>query len=560
MVLLGSVALYAPLWQGLLRLALVREAARHGSELTIQRIEGGLFDTFHLYGVHGRQEGLVPGSTEPRTDVRIARVDLTPDWSWPRRRQPKRSWLRSITLEGVSGHYDLATTPGLGGQTEVGGTPRSWLGRNAYRFVPESFFVHGGDLLVRRGRYHCRARDLRLSGNHGQPGFLIVRELEIGGPGFQNTFLNRHGETGWQGDRLTVANLELMPEVQASTLTLDGAHLGRRRLDWEATLAVLGGEVRAQGAVNLARTHLGLEVAGTLRQIPVQTVGRLLGLMGNAGGLIAQGNFSFRGDPEDPSAAEMWLAAQATDFRWGRRRWQSLEVQTVVLHRRVQVNKLELRQSRNQLSLRGEFPLPPGGVEANPATSRPWWEAGFSCTVDARLDDLQALSLLVGPRFPALEGRMSVNGTLEASPGHPGIEGYLNVEGSQLTVRGAPVDYLRSTWLFRGDEMQVADLQATHGGDYFTGKWTTRLVGDSKYAGDLRMAVKDRAVYAPALDGVLDLNKVGLGTEDPHAPLALDGSFHGPGPGGEAIFQTAGATAAPVNVPVPTVGDWWRDD
>ena len=387
-----------------------------------------------------------------------------------------------------------------------------------------------------------------------------MRELEIGGPGFQNTFLNRHGETGWQGNRLTVSNLELVPGVQASFLTLDGSHLGHCRLDWEGGLSVLGGEVRAQGAVNIARTHLGLELAGTLHQLPVQTAARLLGLMGSAGGLIEQGNFSFRGDPENPSAAEMWLAAQATDFRWGRRRWQSLEVQSVMLHRRVQVNKLELRQNRNQLSLHGEFPLPSANTEFKPETASPWWEAGFSCTVDAQLGDLHGLSLLMGSRFPALEGRMSINGTLEALHGRAGIEGYLNVEGSELTVRGAPFDYLRSTLLFRGDEMQVADLQATHGSDYFTGKWTTHLVGPSKYAGELRVAVKDRSVYAPALDGILDLNKVGLSAEDAHAPVVLDGSFHGPGPGGEAVFQTTGTTAPPVIVPVPTVGEWWRDD
>lgn len=556
-----SLALYPPPWQALLRAMLVRELARHGSDLTIGRIEGGPFDTFRLYDVRCRQHGLSPDAGVPGADLRIARVELTPDWSLSRRHRNRSSWLQQVVLEGMAGSYDLSSLTGEANQTPAAGGGRSWFGKNLYRFVPANFFVQGDDFLLRRGRYHLRARDLRVVGNQGVAGRLLARELEIGGPGFQNTFLNRQGTTVWQGNRLTITGLDLAPGVRVASLAFDGTHLGRRHVDWEASLAVLGGEVRAQGGINVSRDRkLGLEVSGTLRQLPVQTLARLVGLVGTAGGLVEQGSFSFRGNPEEWGNAEMWLSAQATDFRWGRRRWQNLELQTVVLHRRVQVNRLELRQSHNQLSLKGEFPLPPASVAEQPAFTGRWWEAGFTCTVDARLNDLHALGMLVGPRFPALAGRMSVNGALEALPGRPGIEGYLNVEGSQLAVRGAPLDYLRSTLVFRGEELQVADLQATHGGDYLTGKWTTRLAGASQYAGDLRVAVKDRAVYAPALDGVLDLGKVGLASDDPNAPIRLDGTFHGPGPQGEAVFQTAEATAEPLRVPVPSVGDWWRDD
>ena len=558
--LLAGVILYSPLWQGLLRMALTHEAARHGGELSIGRIKGSLFDTFQLYDVRLRQRGpgAVPGGTG--TDLRVARVDLVPDWSLARHRATRRSWLREITLQGLSGQCDLSPPPGGSKAAGPFGGPRSWLCRNADRFVPGAFLVRSGELLVRRGRYSLRIQGLRINGSRGETGRLMVQELEIGGPGFQNTFLNRHAETGWQGDRLTVTGMDFAPGVRLASLTLDGEHLGRQHLDWEGNFAILGGEIRAQGGINLSRTQIGLEVAGTLRQLPVQSLARLLGLMGSADGLVQQGSFSFRGNPEDSSAAEMWLAAQATDFRWGRRRWQSLELQTVVLHRRVQVNRLELRQSRNRLSLHGEFPLPLPADGTKGTPGHPWWEAGFSCTVDARLDDLHALSQLVGPRFPELDGRMSINGALEAMPGKSGINGYLNVEGGQLMVRGAPLDYLRSTLIFRGDEMQVADLQATRGGDYFTGKWTTRLSGTPQYAGELRVAVKDRAAYTRALDGWFDLDKVGLASADPHAPVQLDGSFHGPGPNREAVFQAAGATVEPMSIPVPTIGEWWRDD
>lgn len=560
---LVSLALFPTFWQMLLRRVLVWETARHGGDLSIRRIEGGPFDTFCLYDVHCRQRGLPSGNAGRGTDLRVARVEFTPDWSFPRRRGPRRSWLQRIVLDGLTGQYDFSSLPTL---APTPAPPPSfgltgWLGRNSSRFVPASFFVRADDFLVRRGRYHACARHLRLDADRNAAGLVLARELEIAGPGFANTFLNRHGATVWQGNHLTVKDVELAPGVRLASAMLDGTQLPARSLDWDATLAVLGGEVRAQGAVRLTGTRLGLELAGTMRQLPVQTVARLVGLVGSAGGLIEQGDFSFRGEPEDWSAAETWLAAQATNVRWGRRQWQSLDVQAVVLHRRVQVNRLELRQSRNRLSLKGEFPLPPAVAAAGkPTPGARWWEAGFSCAVTANLDDLRAFSLLVGPRFPVLDGRMSVNGALEALPGRPGIDGYLNVEGSGLTVLGAPLDFLRSTLVFQGDDLQVADLQATHEGDALSGKWTTRLAGASGYQGELRLAVRDRSIYASALGGVLDLGKIGLGSDDPTAPLNLAGTFHGPGPQGEIVFQNAGTATEPLRVTVPTVGDWWRDD
>ena len=544
-------------WRLLLGMALRWEVERHGGKLTIGRMEGGPFDTFQLYDVRCRQAGEVPPGAVG-TDFRVARVDLTLDWSFLRRGR-NRPWLRQVVLEGLTGRYDLGG--GRKGSGALGAEPpASWLSRHASRLVPAGFFVRAGDFAVQRGAYRLHVRRLRLTGERGTPGFLLAREVEIGGPGFQNTFLNRHGKTLWQSNRLTVTDLELTPGVELASVMVDGAHLDRRRLDWDGTLTVLGGEVRAQGAVNLSRARLGLDVAGTLRALPVQSLARLLGLMGAAGGSIEQGNFSFHGDPEDWASADLWLAVQARDFLWKRRHWESLELQTVVLHRRAQVNRLELRQGRNQLSAHGDFAFPANDANGRPAWTNHWWEAGFSCQVDAKLEDLQSFAVLAGPHFPALVGRTSVNGTLEARPGGTGIDGYLNVEGSQWVIRGAPLDYLRTTLLFKDGLMQVADLQATHGGDYLSGRWTARLTGAADYRGELKVVIKDRALYTPALDGVVDLGRAGLASEDPHAPIQVDGTFQGPGQQGEIVFQPKANSTEPVRLPAPAVGEWWRDD
>ena len=135
---------------------------------------------------------------------------------------------------------------------------------------------------------------------------------------------------------------------------------------------------------------------------------------------------------------------------------------------------------------------------------------------------------------------MSVNGTLEAMPGHPGISGYLNVEGSRLTIQTAPLDYLRSTLLFRGDELSVADVQATRGADYFSGRGAVSLAGALNYRGELRVAVADTDLYASSQGGLAELVKIVLPPAGIAAPLRWEGLFYGPDLEGKPVFLTFG--------------------
>ncbi len=557
LTLVVSALFYPPPWQTLLRGVLVRLAARQGGELTIGRMQGGLFDPIQLYDVCWRRPGSPDGPADSGTDLRVIHAELTLAWPLPWRQKPTASNGQRLVLDGVSGRWDLSTVSGLASST-VQGRSRwdRWVDRLATRLVPTDFFLRGDDLTIHRNRYRLQVRGLRLSATRAATGAILAREVEITGPGFKNTLLNRHGQTLWQGDRLSLNGLDLGPGVRLLNVTLDGTHLRRQRLNWEGTLTAMGGEVRGQGAINFVHPRLALEVAGSLRRMPVAPLARLLGLVGPAGGQVDQGSFSFRGDPENWTAAEMWLTAQATNFRWGQRDWQNLELRATVLHQRIQIHRLELQQSHNRVSLTGECPLfPPGQLAGH------WWEAGFSCNVDARLDDLHAVAQLFGSRLPALDGRMSVNGTLEAMPGRPGINGYLNVEGSRLSIRGAPLDYLHSTLLFRGNELNIADAQATQAEDYFAGRGSVNLVGPVSYQGELRLALADAGLYAPALAGVVDLAKAGLLVDGLRAPVRLEGVFYGPDAAGSTVFLTFGGLARRPGLPSPAGGgDWWGDN
>jgi hypothetical protein len=549
-------------WHAALRWFLTLRAARQGWTLSVGGIEGGLFDATELYNVRCVQRSTEGGALQlppGNTDFQIERAELVLAWRWPWQQRSGTAWVRTLSIEGLRGTCDFTRIPVVEPSPPVLGlvTKNGWrqaasatarrtlescalsltrrIAQLDHWLVPAGVDFRGDDFTLERGRYHLRAAGWRIAAAQDQVDHFAARWVEASGPKSDTTLQGIAGWTYLKGSSLSLGDVDLGGGVHLAHATLNGEHLGHRRLDWDGELRALGGSARGQGAVNFSRPRLALEIAGSLEKMGVGPLAGLLGVSGETGGEVQQANFTFRGDPENWADAEMWLAAEATDFQWGQRRWESLELRGVVIHRRVQVHRLELRQSRNQLSFTGECALPAANETAAtlPALSGTrWWQSGFSCNIDARVDDLHALGQLAGGDLPELRGRMSVNGRLSSHPGASGIDGYLNVEGSSLSIRGAPLDSLRATLLFQGDELDIADLQATRGADYFNGKGTLQIIGPARYKAELHAAVKDLAIYAPAyadlafspqpVSGSLTLDWSGDGM-----PGANSGAFQG---------------------------------
>jgi hypothetical protein len=579
---MASVLLSSAPWHAALRSFLTLRAAHQGWNLRIGAIDGGLFDATELYDVHCTQRRVANAPLPGGTDFHIERAELVVAWGWPWQQRRGKTWLGRVSLDGLSGTCDFNRPPasepmrplrqvlmhdGWGPAAEALARRAihhgsQSLGRQLQRLdhalLPGHLDVRGDGCNLQRGRYRLHAEGMRLMISQDEVGHFAARLAQARGPGFDSVLHGVAGWTYWKGSSLQAGGVDLGSGVHLASATLEGEHLDRGQLDWEGELRALGGSARGQGALDLSRPRLALEIAGSLEKMEVGPLARLLGVRGQTGGEVQQANFTFRGDPENWTAAEMWLSAQATDFQWEQRRWESLQIQGVVIHRRVQVHRLELRQSRNQLSFSGECALPAAaeGATALPAlTATSWWQAGFSCNIDARIDDLHAFAELAGGELPELQGRMSVNGALHANPGSSGIDGYLNVEGSALSIRGAPLESLRTTLLFAGDELNIPDLEATRGGDYFRGQGTLQITGPARYKAELHAAIKDLAVYAPAyadlaftpqpINGALTLDWSGDGT-----PTANSGAF-------QAVlkhFFTKGGPAALAR-PIDLAGD-----
>ena len=490
-VLLGPGALmFPPVWHGAVRSTLAWQASWHGYELTIGQVSGGLFGSTRLDDLRVRAAG--------GTDLSVARVTFRLFAGASLFHRPV-VWLGDVRLEGLRGNLDLASGAMAGespAPRHVSGPATDWL--------PANFSLQADEFCLRRGRDTAWLRGLLVTGGRGETGAFEIREVRTEGPGFAWTLPGAHGRTFWKDGLLTFSSVSVRDPGTAANGTLDLTRLERGRLKWECSLRMSDGEVRGQGSVDFSRADAPLEVAATMRRTALTPFARLLGVRGAVDGEVEQASFTFRGDPDALPAAQMSLSGRATGFRWEDRRWQSLEVQAVVLNRRVHLNRFDLRQDGNRLTLSGEYPLPPvDGSALHWAGEGSWWQAaGFSGNVDARLEDLTALARLIGPGAPELSGRMSVNGRLSAAAGSAEVAGYLNVEGTRLDVFGAPLDYLRSTLVFRRGAVEVADLQATQDADYFTARGVFNLSGDNAARhGELRAEVRDASVYLPALAG-----------------------------------------------------------
>jgi hypothetical protein len=526
--LLGSLLLSPPCWHAALRTWLEGDAQRHGCVVTVGSIEGSPFRTVRLFNLHWRTIGPPAIDGFPATDMLVDRADVTLAWRIPWLQRSTGTWVRTLVLAGVHGRLrsagPLPVVPGSGATAgnphgvdaaapTLTGRASQWVLRALLpssrrlwaRLTPASFVFDAPDLRLEHGPYSLHAVALRISGARGELGTFSAREMTASDARGAEKLERLHGGTLWQNRRLTLTPLALAPGVDLVSASLDLAQLDQRRVSWERRLTAFGGEIRGQGAVELSGSNPRFEVAARVRQLALRPLARVLAVARRADGLIQEGSFTFRGDPARPAAAQMWLAASATNFRWGERRWEDLQLQAVVVGGRVQVHRLELRQRGNHLSLTGECALPPAvadGADAADALRR-WQAAGFSCQIDARLEELHALAELFGPGTSELAGRMSINGALHTAPGaQSGIEGYLNVEGSSIVLRGAPLDYLHTTLIFADGKLRVADLQATHGNDYFTGTGTLRLDRPPQFAGEMRARVGRLDAYTPALAGL----------------------------------------------------------
>ena len=485
------------------------EAARHGVPLHIGAVEGHLFKPLIFRDVR-----FTTSHAAVVSQVSIRSAETAFSWR-ALARQWGHGFFDRLTLDGVNADVTYqpyaqeavpAPTPA---QRELEFQP--WLPTPSQAEVFNSAFV------FHLGKRTVTFADVRFTVSSSRPGVIAIEKLTFDSAGHSSrSFSVLRGTTALQGARWRVADLNLSDGVVLNSLSCDLDDLARGTLQVEFDFAAFGGSLRGD-VLNTSEAGRPIyEAAGQFSNVSVEALGKFLRAPEQTGGTIKEGRFSFRGSLHALDNATLSTRFEATDFRWGKRQWNSLILGATFVNRRVQIPEFQLQQAHNTLQLKGDLALP--GEET------PWWLSDFSFDIAARIQNLSELSALFGPQFADASGKVTIDGSIRGEG--KSYTGQLLVAGNKLSWRGVPFDVFNAGIKLDGNDLQIINLEAARGTDFLRGNGTVSILGESRYQGELNASIEELAVYAPLLqkpivpaplEGGLIVNWSGDGTTGAHS-------------------------------------------
>jgi hypothetical protein len=396
---------------------------------------------------------------------------------------------QQLTFDTVTGKIELPMDAPTDGDAErkplvdLDALRAGWLSAPGIVEARNVDFVFAcGQDFVRFQRAQFRVSEL-------EPGIIKAGRVIIQQPWLHKTFPNVRGATALQNSRIFLANVTLEPGVQIKSFSAELAELARGRLKQKIQVAAFGGTIDAEAETKPENHQLNFEASGQFSQIDIGKLASFLGLSEAAGGTIKEGNFSFRGSPQNVERSMARLRLDATNFQWESRQWDSLVLGAELIERRLQVHDFELHQGSNHLTVSGDLTLPP--------PERQWWQSDFQWNISAKIDNLTELSALLLPEFKFAAGKVIAEGSVR---GHAEkFQGQLVVDGSNLQWRNAPIDELHATLKLSGNELQVSNFNLFNEGDSVRGQGVVNILGPTQYWGMLRGSVDELGKYAALL-------------------------------------------------------------
>lgn len=459
------------------------EAWRCGIDAQMRAVEGSLFEPVTVRDsvwIYESAQGTIS-----RLEIKTARAEF----SWRDLfSRGSAAWFRQLTIEDASGKIQIPL------EAPAASEPRDRfrLPRPQGRWLPpaERIEARGVDFMFQSDGDYVRLEGASFTVSEVEPGRIEVKRLAIKQPWLNRTFHGVQGTTKLDESKAEIAAVTLEPGVEIQNLAAELAHLARGRLDLVLRLNAFGGGIVIETQTVPRDQQLTFEAQGDFSNIALGQLATFLGLPNAAGGTIKQGQFKFRGSPQNPAKATASLRLEATNFQWDSRQWDSLVLGATLLEGRVQIPELTLHQGHNHLRLlNGEFALP--------AAAQQWWQSEFAFNVTAKLDNLTELSALLLPEFKFAAGKATIDGAVRGR--NQQFDGQLIVAGSDLTWRNAPIDDLHATLKLNGNELQLANLAIFNDGDYVRGRGVVNILGDKQYWGELRASIDDLGRYAAIL-------------------------------------------------------------
>ena len=482
LLIVAAIGLFEPhTFRFLLGRALKLEAWRHSITLHIDRIEGSILEPVSLIGSHWNYESRTGATT--RIEIKEATAELS--WKNLFRRGSAR-WFQRVTLDGVTGKINLPLEDAPAGHRSL---VQRYIPHTFIAIAPQKVEALNVDFIFQTNGDYLRLQRARFTLSELEPGALSAGAVIVRHPWLVKTFRDVRGTTKLDGSTVEIARLAIEPGVSVERISAKLDDLARGRLDIVTQIAAFDGQIRVEAQTLPKVRPLTFDATTTFSQINVAKLTAFLALPNAAGGVIKDGKLNLRGSPQDFSKATATLRFEAVNFQWDARQMDSLVVGATLMAGRVQVPELALRQGHNQLSIAGEFALPAAG--------RKWWQDEFDARISATIDNLTELSALMLPQFTFAAGRATIDGRVHGKDEK--FDGLLNVAGTNLQWRNAPIDELSAAIKLQGNELQVTSLSIFNDGDFIRGRGVVNILGPTQYWGVLNASVQDLATYSAIL-------------------------------------------------------------
>jgi hypothetical protein len=479
--------IHPPVLSWVLRLAADRAARQAGLQLEVGEIRAHLSQPIVFERVRVR----ATNAEESQTAVDAARVELSARPLWSILFDEGRV-LRAVSVQDVRAVLDLR-----GGENRQDALARQAKEReqrtqrqDILRWLPEYVAIERANLEFLAAGQSYFFEDVSADFSEERLGEFRAIGAELHAGPVNQSLGSLKGITAWKDGTIYLASIDLWEGVKLDSLEVHLAKPGGVAIGSQATL--FGGSLRFDVTLNSEQGRMAVDSAVSASNIEVVPLAGLLGYHGDLEGVLRDVKFTFRGLPERALDGQGSLRLAADGFRLNRRGWESLELGARMIHRRVAVSELVLKQKENTLAASGEFSLDQGWLGLA--------KAPFLLHLTASINDLGALAGLFGSPFDEMSGRMSLSGSINGQAAKLG--GFLTLEGSQMGFRKRPIDSGRVEVSFAGNEAQVTQCEFWSGEDFVRAKGNVEIGAPHTYSGEIQARTTDLSTYRDFFKGL----------------------------------------------------------
>lgn len=454
--------------------------ARRGVEFHAESVRGGVFEPIVMRGVV-----LGVRSKESSSQSTVEVESITLEWQDPLTWFSDRGrWVHSIEMSqplvfidfrreetGRVSDYAMRPLELLAVFTALGG---SW---------PEKIGLENAAIELMSDSTRFVLNGVRLSLCESEAGLFSLDSLTIHTSQFERVFGPLSAKAAWDGTRISLAGLEILAGVMMNEISCELPIGKDPSLSFNGRF--FGGTVRGDWAFQQGSGGPFWDFAAICSHVNLEEIPTLFGLGGKAKGILSEGRFTYRGEPNRPADAEASLRVLAKDFRWNDRGWESLEVGASLIHRRLFVSNFDLRQKENKVSLNGEISLAEGWAKIT--------EAPFLLNLRANIKELGSLAILTGPAIEEINGELEANGSLSGRLGS--LDGFVGIKAKGIEFRGAVVDQAALEILFRKTTAEIVKCEMSSRGDTLVANGNIGISAPHAYSASLNASLGDFATW-----------------------------------------------------------------